>query len=279
MGDLRLETFLFGLTSGIAIAAAASYIASTYALCKSSSLPLQSSQTPGAAGSANADESRSSQSDIAKSLDRLERALTIPKLKLHEIVRHFVKEMQRGLASPNQTLKMIPSFVVNLPTGTETGVYLALDLGGSNFRVCEATLKGTGAATSTSSVTSPPMLGQSTSTLTPSGHIRMRQRKYTVSNELKVGTGRALFDFLADCVGEFLGEIGVNAVEGEDSQELALGFTFSFPCMQTAINKGNLMHWTKGFTATDVEGRDPVDLLQRAFLRKKLKIRSICPCE
>ncbi|KAH9245618.1 hypothetical protein BASA81_016892 [Batrachochytrium salamandrivorans] len=43
--------------------------------------------------------------------------------------------------------------------------------------------------------------------------------------------------------------------------------------MQTAINKGNLMHWTKGFTATDVEGRDPVDLLQRAFLRKKLKIR------
>ncbi|KAJ1337040.1 hypothetical protein BSLG_006800 [Batrachochytrium salamandrivorans] len=255
MGDLRLETFLFGLTSGIAIAAAASYIASTYALCKSSSLPLQSSQTPGAAGSANADESRSSQSDIAKSLDRLERALTIPKLKLHEIVRHFVKEMQRGLASPNQTLKMIPH------------------LGGSNFRVCEATLKGTGAATSTSSVTSPPMLGQSTSYPHSSGHIRMRQRKYTVSNELKVGTGRALFDFLADCVGEFLGEIGVNAVEGEDSQELALGFTFSFPCMQTAINKGNLMHWTKGFTATDVEGRDPVDLLQRAFLRKKLKIR------
>jgi hexokinase len=41
-------------------------------------------------------------------------------------------------------LKMIPSHVTRRPNGTETGTFLALDLGGTNFRVCEITLEGNG---------------------------------------------------------------------------------------------------------------------------------------
>ncbi|KAI3775091.1 hypothetical protein L1987_49659 [Smallanthus sonchifolius] len=45
-------------------------------------------------------------------------------------------EMHAGLASEGGSkLKMLISYVDNLPTGDEEGVYYALDLGGTNFRV------------------------------------------------------------------------------------------------------------------------------------------------
>jgi len=155
----------------------------------------------------------------------------------------MVVEMKKGLVDDKQTLKMIPSHVIRRPNGSETGSYLALDLGGSNFRVCEVILEGNGIA-------------------------RVRQRKYTVSEELKTGSGEALFDFFADCVGAFIAE----ADPAAHLTERKLGFTFSFPVHQTSINKGTMMHWTKGFSAANVEGMDVVDLLQNAFHRKSLNI-------
>ena len=50
----------------------------------------------------------------------------------------FSYELVKGLAaSTNRSsdLKMYPTFVYDLPTGKESGDILALDLGGSNFRV------------------------------------------------------------------------------------------------------------------------------------------------
>jgi hexokinase len=173
---------------------------------------------------------------------RLERTLTISPAKMHEIVKHFVKEMQRGLAAEGQTLKMIPSYVIRRATGNETGVYLALDLGGSNFRVCEVFLDGR-------------------------GQVRMKQKKYVVSDTLKTGEGEALFDFFASSIKEFYEENGIQ----KDSFR-RLGFTFSFPCSQTSIDKGYLIQWTKGFTAKGVEGKDIAKMLQEALKRQNLQI-------
>lgn len=39
---------------------------------------------------------------------------------------------------------MIPTFVFGWPTGNEIGDYLALDLGGTNLRVCLVTVQGGG---------------------------------------------------------------------------------------------------------------------------------------
>ena len=39
---------------------------------------------------------------------------------------------------------MIPTWVMGLPDGTEKGTYLALDLGGTNLRICEIELLGDG---------------------------------------------------------------------------------------------------------------------------------------
>lgn len=136
---------------------------------------------------------------------------------------------------------MIPSFVTGRPTGNETGKYLALDLGGTNLRVCEFELKG-------------------------DGNYSVRQQKYIISEELKTGDVRHLFDFIADCVDNFIFEFG------SFEETLELGFTFSFPVNQTAINRGTLMQWTKGFSCRNAVDKDVVVMLQDAFLRKNVQV-------
>lgn len=57
---------------------------------------------------------------------------------LQEISKRFRKEMEKGLGAtshPTASVKMLPTFVRSTPDGTEHGEFLALDLGGTNFRV------------------------------------------------------------------------------------------------------------------------------------------------
>jgi len=138
---------------------------------------------------------------------------------------------------------MIPSFVQGRPTGKETGKYLALDLGGTNLRVCEVNLLG-------------------------DSKVTIHQQKFVVSDELKTGEMRHLCDYIADCVDSFLTENGSDKLDND----LQLGFTFSFPVNQTAINRGTLMQWTKGFACHGAVGKDVVIMLQDSFRRKNLNV-------
>ena len=55
------------------------------------------------------------------------------------------EEMSAGLSPSTHkqaTVKMFPTYVRNLPNGTEVGQVLALDLGGTNFRVLLIDLRG-----------------------------------------------------------------------------------------------------------------------------------------
>jgi hexokinase len=79
------------------------------------------------------------------------------------------------------------------------------------------------------------------------------------------GPGAGLFDFLAGCVDSFFREH-----PPEDRREQALAFTFSFPVEQRSAASGTLIGWTKGFTATGVEGEDVVALLSGALERRGL---------
>lgn len=54
-----------------------------------------------------------------------------------------------------------------------------------------------------------------------------------------------------------------------------LGLTFSFPVEQTALNKGKILTWTKGFSAKNAVGNDVVQLLQDAFDRKHLHVKCV----
>ena len=63
---------------------------------------------------------------------------------LHEIAADFRYDLRKGLQNPDESsLRMLKSYV-GLPTGRETGEYLALDFGGTNLRVLRIQLKGEG---------------------------------------------------------------------------------------------------------------------------------------
>lgn len=120
--------------------------------------------------------------------------------------------------------------------------------------------------------------------------VQLRQQKYKVSDALKTGDAHALFgtsdgrdrcgsgytefapltDYMADSVDSFLTQIGSHV---EDDDALHLGFTFSFPVEQTALDSGTLLTWTKGFSAKNAQGNDVVKMLQDAFDRKHLHVK------
>ncbi|XP_069030171.1 hexokinase HKDC1-like isoform X4 [Embiotoca jacksoni] len=147
--------------------------------------------------------------------------------------------LEAGLKSKGSSaIKMLPSFVCHTPDGTEYGKYLALDLGGTNFRVLLVNFKG----------------GLQSST-------RLYHKIYTIPLEIMQGTGEELFDHIAECISDFLDYMGMK------NTRVPTGFTFSFPCEQTAIDTGTLVSWTKGFKATDCEGHDVVNMLREAIKR------------
>ncbi|GAA5815279.1 hypothetical protein MFLAVUS_008785 [Mucor flavus] len=163
---------------------------------------------------------------------------------LNQIRDRFIKEMDKGLEKDGATLAMIPSYVEGRLTGKEEGHFLALDLGGTNLRVVLVTLLGEGKFKTVSS-------------------------KSRVSDELKIGPMRNLCDYIAECVDTFLTEQGLE----DQETELNLGYTFSFPVLQSKINRGILSTWTKGFACTGATGKDPVLLLQDALLRKHVPVK------
>lgn len=164
---------------------------------------------------------------------------------LKEIVAEFRQEFAEGLSRYGCDVAMVPSFVTGVPDGTETGTFLALDLGGTNLRVCEIILLG-------------------------NHKFEIKQQKYKVSEELKRGEARVLFDYIADSVDAFMQEVGSDMPANE---AIHLGFTFSFPVEQTALDQGKLLTWTKGFSAKNAIGHDVVKLLQDALDRKHIHVR------
>ncbi|KAI0775461.1 hexokinase [Irpex lacteus] len=198
--------------------------------------------------------------------DDIEASFHLSDEKLNDIVNQFLKDFRLGLSEYNHPMAMIPSFVTGVPDGSETGTFLALDLGGTNLRVCEVKLLG-------------------------NHKFSLRQQKYKVSEALKTGEASVLFDYLADSVDAFLstpsvspttaaqnpfaGSSTIDEINPASDPALPLGLTFSFPVEQTALNQGKILTWSKGFSAKNAVGRDVVQLLQDAFNRKHLHVRCV----
>ncbi|KAG2119119.1 uncharacterized protein F5147DRAFT_668293 [Suillus discolor] len=195
----------------------------------------------------------SAKEDILQSLYN---QFTIDDQRLFKITQTFLSEISDGLSSYGRPMAMIPTFVNGVPDGSETGTFLALDLGGTNLRVCEVTL-----------------LGDKT--------FSLRQQKYKVSEALKTGEATTLFDYLADSVDAFLTDTPSQDYDShvshadEDSPYVPLALTFSFPVEQSALDSGVLLTWTKGFSAKNAIGKDVVKLLQDAFDRKHIHVKCV----
>lgn len=81
---------------------------------------------------------------ITEALKDVEAEFTLDTSDLNALVQRFHELMDYGLANDGADMAMIPTFVTGVPDGTETGTYLALDLGGTNLRVCAVKLLGDG---------------------------------------------------------------------------------------------------------------------------------------
>ncbi|PNI75584.1 HK1 isoform 3 [Pan troglodytes] len=162
---------------------------------------------------------------------------------LLEVKKRMRAEMELGLRKQthnNAAVKMLPSFVRRTPDGTENGDFLALDLGGTNFRVLLVKIRSGKKRT-----------------------VEMHNKIYAIPIEIMQGTGEELFDHIVSCISDFLDYMGIKG------PRMPLGFTFSFPCQQTSLDAGILITWTKGFKATDCVGHDVVTLLRDAIKRRE----------
>jgi hexokinase len=76
-------------------------------------------------------------------IEKVLESLRLDDDKLRQIMQLLEQEMDAGLSPATHKsadVKMFPTYVRNIANGTETGQVLALDLGGTNFRVLLVTL-------------------------------------------------------------------------------------------------------------------------------------------
>jgi hexokinase len=139
----------------------------------------------------------------------------------------------------------VPS--VNSKFLAEEGKYLALDLGGTNFRTLLVEFEG--------------------------GQLVREEVKFAeVPEAVRLGPGPGLFDYLAAFIHSFLGGLGLL------DEQLPLGFTFSFPMDQKSLSSGLLVAWTKTFNCPGVVGRDAVEMLNEAIRRRgdlKVEVKAL----
>uniref|UniRef100_A0A8C8IZ75 Hexokinase-2 n=1 Tax=Oncorhynchus tshawytscha TaxID=74940 RepID=A0A8C8IZ75_ONCTS len=182
------------------------------------------------------------QHDKVQQVDKFLYHLRLSDENLIDVSERFRREMDKGLgrdSNPTAAVKMLPTFVRSTPDGTEKGDFLALDLGGTNFRVLLVKVSDNGKQ-----------------------KVEMENQIYAIPEELMRGSGEELFDHIAECLANFLEKLGIK------NQKLPLGFTFSFPCQQTKLDESILVSWTKGFKSHGVEGRDVVSLLRKAIIKR-----------
>ena len=133
------------------------------------------------------------------------------------------------------------TWVLGWPDGDEKGKFLAVDLGGTNIRVCWIELKGRG------------------------NEISVTQDEFKLAEELKSGEAEQLWSFVAESIETFIQK---HELGGSPEEPLQLGFTFSYPCHQEYIDHGKLVTWTKGFEIKGVEGEDAAAQLREAMEKK-----------
>ncbi|KAK7987393.1 hypothetical protein PG989_007708 [Apiospora arundinis] len=201
------------------------------------------------------DDGRSSSSSrLLARAEQVAREFEFSSEDARKVTAHFVTHMKTALEQQD-SLSQIPSYVRAIPTGREKGVFLAVDLGGTNCRVCSVQLHG-------------------------DGTYSLVQSKYLIPRPLTVNSSyKPLFRFIAEKIQDFLQEHPEADVQpNEDSIAAAggssprrredfrkLGFTFSFTYEQHSLAKGSVMFWDKGWDIPEALGRDPCEMLQEGL--------------
>lgn len=143
---------------------------------------------------------------------------------------------------------MLPSYTHALPAGTEQGTFLAVDVGGSTFRVALIQLHGRGQVSV------------------------VRETAAVIDNPVKALEGTHFFDWMAARIDAMLRQVDLSY--GRDpSQPLSMGLSWSFPVEQTAVNTGLVIHMGKGFRCSNgTVGQEVGGLIVDACSRRRLHV-------
>lgn len=122
--------------------------------------------------------------DQVKKIDKYLYAMRLSDEILIDILTRFKKEMKNGLSrdyNPTASVKMLPTFVRSIPDGSEKGDFIALDLGGSSFRILRVQVNHE-----------------------KNQNVSMESEIYDTPENIVHGSGTQLFDHVADCLGDFM---------------------------------------------------------------------------
>lgn len=147
---------------------------------------------------------------------------------------------------------MLPSYNHTLPNGQEKGTYLALDVGGSTFRVALVELSGRDEGAK--------------------GLRIIRIVSSAIDNSVKLLPGTLFFDWMAQKIEAMLADVSDNY--GHQDIPLPMGLAWSFPIEQTSIRGGLLLSMGKGFhCSNDTIGQDLGELIMQACQRRNLNVK------
>lgn len=153
----------------------------------------------------------------------------------------FSTAIDHALAGMPSSLLAVRSYL-GLPSGNETGTYIALDFGGTNVRASRIRLLGNHCFIVEKKASRP----------------LKKEGAYTYMDEGV--TADALFDFIAGLVKEVAGS----------HTECYLGHTFSFGVEQHDVSDGRLLRWAKEISVSGAEGQMVNEMLRQALIRNGL---------
>jgi hexokinase len=152
--------------------------------------------------------------------------IVLNEFKLHTLAYQFSK-VYRDLARRSED-QFLPTPVTKLPTGGETGHFLAIDVGGTNLRVAFIELLGEVAdvdddANSINGTIKKAQIPRVRRTL---------EKAWPIGEHLKMDKAEDLFSWIGDCIAEVVSDyLSSDASKIGEPEELVMGITFSFPMM------------------------------------------------
>ncbi|KAF2738177.1 actin-like ATPase domain-containing protein [Polyplosphaeria fusca] len=186
--------------------------------------------------------------DLLRELQRLFETPLEPEKLLHmsgKLQEQFAPKLQVS------DICMLPSYNDKLPTGLEQGTYLALDVGGSTFRVAVVELNGKKPAAKSMRI--------------------VTMKSYKIDDAVRHLRGTAFFEWMAEKIETSISDPQVKKVNGTTS--FGMGLAWSFPVEQTSIRSGNLLAMGKGFRATEgTLGQDLSELIMAQCRKRNLPV-------
>ena len=174
-------------------------------------------------GSAPADEND-------QELEAFLQPLITAESDLHTLAYQF-STVYRDLARRSDE-QFLPTPVTRLPSGEETGQFLAIDVGGTNLRVAFIELLGDAADDDDQAPNGTEKTRETIKKAQRPRVKRILEKAWPIGEHLKRDKAEDLFSWIGDCIAEVVSDrSNSNTFDLKVPEELAMGITFSFPMM------------------------------------------------